>query len=319
MVRLFFATDSHGSEQVWRKWLSAATYYKVDILMLSGDITGKAIVPIVGPQSDGTYVATIFGRKHIAHNEEEIRKLEEFIRFSGYYTMVCTPDEVEELKKSPKKVDELFDKVMIENLKRWLNMIPEKVPKDVDVYIMPGNDDKFIIDPVLNECEWITQPAGKVVNLCYDFYMISCEWTNPTPWNTPRECSDKELGKKIWAQYDKYDGDPSKLICNFHCPPYNTRLDLAPKLRGTGASAQPVYVMGKPVMVHVGSKSIRKFMEEVQPMLGLHGHIHESYAYDFIKKTLVVNPGSEYTEGILRAYIIELSKDGIEKYMKIEG
>jgi len=322
-VRLFFATDSHGSEMVWRKWVSAATYYKVDILMLSGDITGKAIVPIVGPREDGTWIATIFGQKLIARNEDEVQQIYDKIAFSGYYPYVCTPEEVEELKKDPKKVEKLFDKVIVERLKAWIDFAEEKVPDHVQMYVMPGNDDSFIIDPVLKQYpRRIICPLDKVVNLCYDYYMISCEWVNPTPWDTPRECSEKELWKKIWAQYEKFQevcDDNRKLICNFHCPPYNTRLDLAPKLKGRGPTAQPIYVLGKPVMVHVGSKSIRKFMEKVQPLLGLHGHIHESPAFDYIGKTLVVNPGSEYTEGILRGYIIDFEKDKIVKYMKVEG
>ena len=72
-------------------------------------------------------------------------------------------------------------------------------------------------------------------------------------------------------------------------------------------------------MEHVGSKAVREVIEEYQPMIGLHGHIHESYAKDKIGNTPVVNPGSEYGEGILRGFIIDFRDEGVENYYKVEG
>ncbi len=72
-------------------------------------------------------------------------------------------------------------------------------------------------------------------------------------------------------------------------------------------------------MIPVGSKAIRVAIEKYQPLLGLHGHIHESKASQYLGRTLLLNPGSEYTEGILRGFFIEYDSEGIKNYWKIEG
>ncbi|MCI2415202.1 MAG: hypothetical protein MPF33_08205 [Candidatus Aramenus sp.] len=87
--------------------------------------------------------------------------------------------------------------------------------------------------------------------------------------------------------------DPSKAILNFHAPPYDTKLDQA-------------FVDGK--RVHVGSRAVRDLINEYRPLLGLHGHIHESWATDKVGGTVVVNPGSEAYEGILRFSIVMVER-----------
>lgn len=317
MVRIYFATDVHGSDQVWRKWANVPLVHGAEILILSGDLTGKSIVPII-KQKDNTYACSIFGRNWKLTSETEVHEMEEKIRFTGYYPYVCAPEDVLELQKNPKKLDQLFIDLMRARIKSWMEFIVEKVnTKEKTVLVMPGNDDELGIDDVIKSYEdrGIIYPLGKVINLCYDYEMISLDYVNPTPWNTPRECSEEELDKKVKAEVEKIK-DHSKAIYNLHCPPYNTRLDLAPKL---DKKLKPVYILGDPVFEHVGGKAIRKAEEEKQPMLGLHGHIHESFASDVIGKTVVLNPGSEYTEGILRGFIIDLSEKGVERYWKVEG
>ncbi len=202
-------------------------------------------------------------------------------------------------------------------------MAVEKIPKNVTLFVMPGNDDEFEVDEVLKryekEYDNVIFPIGKAVEIpgLPGYEMISMEWVNPTPWNTPRECSERELGKKLKNLEKQVSVDWDHVICNFHCPPYNTKLDIAPKL---DKNLRPVYVLGELVRVHVGSKAIRKFHEKHQPLLGLHGHIHESFASDKIGKTIVLNPGSEYTEGILRGFVIDIDpKEGLQRYWKVEG
>ncbi|MHA1593768.1 MAG: metallophosphoesterase family protein [Candidatus Baldrarchaeia archaeon] len=318
-VRIYHATDVHGSEQVWRKWLNVPKVHKANILLFCGDLTGKSIVPII-EQPDGTYTCSIFGKKYVLKSKEEVKEMEDKIRFSGYYPYVTTKDEVEELKANPKRVDQLFEKLMCETMERWLQMIVDLIPKDVTCVVMPGNDDEFFIDPVIQkfdkEYENIIYPLGKVVNLCYDYEMISYEWVNPTPWNSPREKNEKGISKDLEKLWNKVNVDPEKVILNFHCPPFGTRLDLAPKL---DKNLRPVYVLGEQQREHVGSRAVRKFIEKYQPLLGLHGHIHESYASEKIGRTLCVNPGSEYTEGILRGFIIDLDRNGILRWWKVEG
>ncbi len=322
MVRIFFSADVHGSELVWRKWLNTTVQHKAEILLFCGDLTGKQVIPLV-KKGDSLWIAHVVGRDWELHNEEEKKDMARRIREMGYYPVEMTLEEVKKYQGDPKKLEGLFREVMTARIREWLNMAVEKLPKDVEIVVMPGNDDELYIDPVIQEFakeyENITYPLGKAVEFRHlpGFQMISMEYVNPTPWDTPREDSEKGLWKRLEKLRDQVIVSWGHVILNTHVPPYNTRLDLAPKL---DKNLRPVTAMGSPVMVHVGSKSVRKFIEKYQPMIGLHGHIHESYASDKIKNTPVVNPGSEYMSGVLRGFIIDVSLDkGLERFWKIEG
>ncbi len=317
-MRIFYSADVHGSTLVWRKWISSTRMYKPDVLILAGDLTGKAIVPVY--DLGDRYRAEFAGRKYEVRkgDEEGFRRMLEDIENLSYYYRVMTPEEAREYSADPSKMEGLFREVMTERMRKWLDMIVEKVDLDrVKVIVMPGNDDERWIDPVIKEYEdrGIIYPLDKIVGLDYGYEIVSCEYVNPTPWNTPREMDEKKLEKHLEKLVSKVS-DMDRAIFNFHAPPYDTKLDLAPKL---DKNLKIVYVGGKPLMVHVGSKAVRKVIERHQPILGLHGHIHESYASDRIGRTVVLNPGSEYTEGILRGFVVELGPEGLKNYWKIEG
>lgn len=315
-VRLFHAVDVHGSEVVWRKWLSIPNVHKADILLFCGDLTGKLVVPVI-EEKPGQYKTKIYGRWVKAKGEEGCKKLVDKINSIGFYAHVCTPDEYEYLMGRPEEVNKLFQEYMRERLERWLSMVDEKLPEHVKVIVMPGNDDSFEIDEIIKaHGDRVIYPLDKAVDLCFDYEMLSFDWVNPTPWGTPREASEEELWERLQKLRDLISVDWNKVIVNFHCPPYGTKLDLAPKL---DKNLKPQVFLGSVIYEHVGSNSVKKFIKENQPLLGLHGHIHESYAADRIGKTLVINPGSEYSEGILRGFIIDLTKDGVGKWWKIEG
>ena len=322
MVRLFFSTDVHGSELVWRKWLNTPKLRGAKIVLFCGDLTGKSVIPLI-KKGENKWICRVVGRNWEVKNEEEKRKMEKRISDLGYYPVEMTPSEVEEYKNNPRKLEELFKEVMTSRLRRWLQMAVENLGKEVKIICMPGNDDEFYIDDVIKEFEKeydnIIYPLDKVVEFeeLPGYQMISLDYVNPTPWNTPREDSEKGIWKRLEKLAKMISVDWDHVILNFHCPPYNTRLDLAPKL---DKRLKPVTVMGQVVMEHVGSKSVRKFIEKNQPLIGLHGHIHESYASDKIGRTLVVNPGSEYMSGILRGFIIDITPEGgLERYWKVEG
>ena len=76
---------------------------------------------------------------------------------------------------------------------------------------------------------------------------------------------------------------------------------------------------GDPVLVPVGSLAVREAIEEVQPVLSLHGHIHESRAMGSIGRTQICNPGSLYTEGALRGVIVQLDKDKVKLHKFVTG
>ncbi|RLF01959.1 MAG: phosphoesterase [Thermoprotei archaeon] len=315
-MRIFFAVDVHGSTATWKKWIRAPEFYKADFLMLCGDLTGKAIIPIVD-RGDGTYYCFHMGRKWELRSQSEVEKMKERISAAGPYPLVCDKQTIQELQMDQSKVMELMNKLMEERIAEWVDMLLQRVdPNKIGVLMMPGNDDEKVIDPVIKsyESDGIIWPLDKVVEVA-GLEMISMEYVNPTPWNTPREASEKELKKMIEEKVNKLS-DPQRAIFNFHCPPYNTMLDVCPKL---DKNLKPVIAGGEIVTMHAGSKAVRKAIEKYQPVLGLHGHIHESSAAQKLGRTIVVNPGSEYEKGLLRGFIIDISNGVVERYWKVEG
>lgn len=317
MTRVVYSADVHGSEQVWLKWLNSANEYKADIIVMNGDLTGKKIVPIAKIK-DGTWKSAKFlDKEWILKNKDEVNELARRIRYSGMYPFVTTIEEVREVSKDPAKIDKLFENIMVKELERWLDLVKEKVPPNTEVIVSPGNDDSFALDNIIKNNDRVVYPLDKVIYIHNKYPMISCEWVNPTPWNTPREEDEKKLEKRLESKFKmvKKEEYPYLLLMS-HAPPYDTGLDMAPKL---DKNLKPILVGGHPIIIPVGSKAVRKVIEKYQPMMGLHAHIHESAGEIKIGRTLCINPGSEYDRGIFRAYILEFSDKGLEKYWRTYG
>jgi len=146
--------------------------------------------------------------------------------------------------------------------------------------------------------------------------MISCGYSNMTPWNCPRDFPEEELNKKISEMTAQVE-EMEKCIFNLHCPPFNTMLDQAPKLdKDLNPSVQPG---GGLEMAPVGSTAVREAIQKHQPLLGLHGHIHESKGTFKIGRTLCMNPGSEYAERILRGLLLDIDGNRVKDFMFTSG
>jgi len=315
LTRLFFATDLHGSDVCFRKFLGAARFYEANVLVVGGDITGKEIIAVL-EQPDGSYTATIQGRPRRAKGKEELEKLEQSISDLGSYPYRTNESEMETLPASKAKLDQLFSQLMTDRLRRWIELA-EKHLKNTHVkcYVCPGNDDKFEIDSVLNSSDYVVNPDGKVIPLDDAHEMISVGYANMTPWKCPRDISEDELNKKIEVLVGQVK-NLSNCVFNFHCPPFDTGIDTAPHL---DENLKPVFKAGEVEMIPVGSTSIRDAIQRYQPLLGLHGHIHESKGFFRIGRTLCLNPGSEYAEGMLRGVLINLHEKGFKNYMLTTG
>lgn len=315
MTRIFFSVDSHGSTTVWRKWIKATDTYKIDLMMLCGNLTGKMLVPLV-KQEDG-YFTDYFGTNKVLKGEEEIKNMERILEGSGVYSFRTTWDQVKELQNDPKKVEQMTNDAIRRRMGKWLDLLAASVDTHkIKALVMPGNDDVYEVDEVIRSYEdrGIIYPLDKAVEVD-GFEVVSYDHVNPTPWDTPREASEGDIMKAVEKQISKLS-DTRKSIFNFHCPPYDTQLDLAPEL---DKKLKPVMRAGQPSMIHVGSKSIRECLLRHKPMLGLHGHIHESSGAVNLDGVPIFNPGSEYGEGVLRGFVIELSKEGVDKYWRVEG
>jgi Icc-related predicted phosphoesterase len=314
-IRLFFATDVHGSEKCFLKFLNTPQPYKVTTLILGGDITGKMIVPIV-KTSEGTYTSEFLSNKYTLKSDKELEDLEKKIRFTGYYPYRSTEDEMSDLRANPAKVDAVFTDVMIETLRRWMNMAEERLKgKGIKIFMTGGNDDRPEIEEVLKSSNYVIDPEGELLTLEGGYEMLSSGWSNPTPWKTPRECSEEELAAKLHAMTSKVQ-DMNNCIFNLHVPPYDSGLDTCPKL---DENLKPVYAGSEIMMISAGSTAVRKAIETHQPLLGLHGHIHESRGFIKIGRTLCLNPGSEYTEGMLRGVVVELDDKKVRSYLLTVG
>ena len=312
-TKILFATDMHGSEGAWRKFLNASTMLKVDVAICGGDLTGKMIVPVVEGK-DGRYTYYLMGRTQTIDSGDLEKALKD-IRGIGYYPHMTNESEYEEMSKNPKKVDDVFHEVMVSTLKRWLDLIHEKVPSETRVIVCPGNDDRFDVDKLIDEHKDVTNGESKVIDIDESHEMVSCGWVNPSPWKTAREEEEEKLEERL-EKYISQVKNMKNAIFNFHAPPFETKLDEAPLL---DADLNPIIRGGSVVMVAVGSKAVRKTIEKYQPFLGLHGHIHESSGSIKIGRTYCVNPGSEYAEGIIRAFFIEFKEDKLIRLQRIEG
>ncbi len=311
-MKIFFATDIHGSETCWRKFLNAAAFYKADLVILGGDVTGKVMIPIVAHA--GYWQATVRGEAIRMDTREELAQIEGQIRARGSYPAVVTPDELRVLSETEGEVDRRFSQEMMTSLDRWLDMADAKLRGgEIGCVLNGGNDDIFEIDQMIESSPCVTFAEGKLLDLD-GFTMISMGWTNPTPWDTFREAPEDELAAKIEAIATGVP-DMGRTIFNFHAPPYGTGLDEAPAL---DANLRPMH--GGAVMKPVGSTAVRDAIRTHQPLLSVHGHIHESRGIKKMGRTLAINPGSVYGDGVLQGAVIDLdAKKAKVKYLLVNG
>ncbi len=312
---IYYAADIHGSERCWRKFLNAAGFYGADVLILGGDVTGKVLVPIV--RRGGAWVGRILGEVRRAGTREELQRMEDVLRTNGMYPYVCDEDEYERLERDHAYMRSVFSEQMRAHLARWIELADERLRgSGVEVYVMPGNDDEFGVEDVIAESEVVTNPEGRVVEIADgQLEMISLGWANPTPWHSPRECPDEELGEKIRAMLPGLSGSKPALF-NLHVPPHGSGLDWAPLLT---EDLRPVQAGGEVQMVPVGSKAVDAVLREHQPLLGLHGHIHESRGVARIGSSLSLNPGSRYGEGVLDGVLVTIVRGKVKSYQLVSG
>jgi Icc-related predicted phosphoesterase len=320
MTRLFYATDIHGSELCFRKFVNAAKYYDADILILGGDLTGKMVVPIVR-QQDGSFRVEFLGKDTIVRSKKEYDSLVASVQLNGMYPYETDETGMQKLQEDQEFVEELFTRLMVESIERWITFAQEKLQgTKVRMFMTGGNDDRLEVDQVLKSkaSENVSDPDGDVVRIDEFHEMINCSYGNPTPWKTPREVSEEELERMIDRMVSKLE-DTRNCIFNLHVPPINSGLDTCPKLDTSVFPPRPILEKGNPVTFGAGSVAVRETIEKCQPLLGLHGHIHESRGIRRFGKTLCINPGSEYSLGVVRGAIVTLDEKKVKGYQLTSG
>jgi hypothetical protein len=309
-IRIFFVTDIHGSNLCYRKFLNALKVYNVDVGILLGDLTGKVLIPLI-EKSGGGWETTLMGSHTDVASQEELDKLKKTIEMMGYYWVHLNREEFHDYQADPKKVDRLFNRLMLERLASWISMADERLRGTTfKVYMAPGNDDHMEVDQIIEDSSVIVNCNNKNV-MVGDHEMVTFSWTNPTPWNTPREKPDEEL-EPMLEELIATVKDKSNAIFNFHAPPYGFALDLAPELNKD-------LVQAADRKIHVGSRAVANMIQKYQPLIGLHGHIHESRGAQKINRTMIINPGSEYSEGILKGALVVLERGKVKDYVFTSG
>ena len=314
-MRLFFATDIHGSETCWRKFLNSGPHYDADVVILGGDMTGKALVPIIA-DGGGRWHATLLENREELEGEEAVQAFEQAVIRRGYYPFRTTPEEVRELANDEPRWHALFEEHMLKTVERWMALADEKLSgKGISCYVCPGNDDQLEVDDVVRQAKYVQLAEGQVVDVDDGFQLASTGWANRTPWDTYREEDEPDLAARIARVTDQLTAAPEKTIFSLHCPPYGTGLDDAPELteemdlRNAGHSTIPA-----------GSTAVREAIENLQPALSLHGHIHEARGSTRLGRTLCINPGSSYEQGQLLGAVVDLDgKKKVKRFVLTSG
>lgn len=312
-MKLYFATDVHGSEICWKKFINAYKFYETDVLILGGDMTGKAIIPIISQGGDH-YKVTLAEQETILNGQDEVNKMFATIQNRGYYPYLTNPDEVAEISSIPGRSDELFLKQVVLTVQRWMEYADQKLAgTGIRCLVCPGNDDMFEIDQIIASSKQVETCEGMVVQLDDQHEMVSSGWSNPTPWKTHREESEQDLRQRLEEIIQKAK-DPANAVFNFHAPPYGSGLDDAPELT---SDMRPAYA-GRS-LIPVGSHAVLDLVAKYEPLLGLFGHIHEGKGTRKYKKTLCVNPGSMYEQGMLHGAVVELKLKKVGNYILTTG
>ncbi len=312
MTRIFFATDVHGSDVCWNKFINAGKFYEADVLILGGDMTGKAIVPII--RYNSIYKVVLLEQQFELTTEAEVQEMVKRIKSRGYYPYITTAEEIADLKKTPEKVHDLFLAEALNTIATWMEIADRKL-KDtrIQCFVCPGNDDMLEVDAIIRQSSRVRLAEGEVIQVDQHHEMISSGWSNLTPWKSHREEDEDQLRRRYDAMISGLK-DPRNSLFNIHVPPYGSMLDDAAEL---DVDLRPKYAGN--AMTPVGSKALRAVIEKHQPLLGLHGHIHESRGATRIGKTLCINPGSMYEQGALLGALVQLGKNKIENYVLTSG
>jgi len=313
-VRIIQAADFHGSTAAWRKFMAAAKQHDAQHAIVSGDLTGKAIVPII--RSNGHYEGHLFGNRVVAETDAELAAFQARIENVGFYDHVSDLDEARALEADADALHRLFVDKMNDRLERWLEFASEYLaPLGIPLWVIPGNDDDQSVDPILDAAQYARNVDHQVVEIDEHHELVSMGDTSMTPWECPRDYPEEHMVTAVRDLVEQIKR-PAGAIFNFHCPPFNTKIDQAPSLK---ENLEIEFEAGQVIMTSAGSPAIRRAVEEVQPLLSLHGHIHEARGVQKLGRTVALNPGSEYAEGIMKAAIVNLEPERVKGYMLISG
>jgi len=314
VTRLFYAGDVHGSRICWKKFVNAAAHYPAEVLVMGGDLTGKALVPIVR-RGNGSYSARVLGEQRLARTAEELDQMQRAISTNGMYPLIVDQEEAQRLGEDATRREAAFERALLDELRLWVELADERLADtDARAYVIPGNDDPWSIDDVLEAGTCVVACDEKVERVG-PHELVSFGYSNRTPWHTPRELDEEEIYKRLKGLTDQLEA-PESAIFNIHVPPWESSLDTAFEV---DEELEYVTKGGRPHEVPTGSHAVRQIIEEAQPVLSLHGHIHESKGVTKIGRTVAINPGSDYGSGRLDGCLVHLTPQRIVNRYLVSG
>jgi Icc-related predicted phosphoesterase len=266
-------------------------------------------------QGDGTYQAAVIGEQRTARTAEELDQLQVAISTNGMYPLIVDPDEAELLDDNPAIRDEAFGKAILDELRIWVQLADQRLAgSDRRAYVIPGNDDPWTIDPILAEGGNV-DACDEVIRHLGPHELLSFGYSNRTPWRTPRELDEEEIYVRLKRLCEQLES-PRSAIFNIHVPPRDSGLDSAYEVDD---ELRYVTKGGRPHEVPVGSSAVRQIIEELQPLMSVHGHVHECKGVTPIGKTLAINPGSDYGSGRLDGCLVDLAEDRVLRHYLVSG
>ena len=311
---MFYAGDVHGSRVCWKKFINAAAHYPAEVLIMGGDLTGKALVPIVR-QGNGSYRAWVIGEERVARSAEELDQMQQAISTNGMYPLIVDLEEARRLGEDPAHRDDVFEHTLLDELRLWVELADERLAGSESVaYVIPGNDDPWSIDEVLTGGTKVV-PCDERIEQVGPHELLSLGYSNRTPWKTPRELDEEEIYGRLKRLSDQLEA-PERAIFNIHVPPWESSLDTAFEV---DEELRYVTKGGHPHEVPTGSKAVRQIIEETEPLLSLHGHIHESKGVTKIGRTVAINPGSDYGSGHLDGCLVHLEPERVVNHYLVSG
>jgi Icc-related predicted phosphoesterase len=313
-TRIFYAGDVHGSRVCWKKFVNAAAHYPADVLVMGGDLCGKALVPIVR-EGDGSYSAQVIGEQRLARTAEELDQMQQAISTNGMYPLIVDPEEAQRLGEDPARREDAFERALLDELRLWVELADERLAgTETRAYVIPGNDDPWSVDEVLASGDRVVACDERVEQIG-PHEMISLGYSNRTPWHTPRELDEDEIYERLKRLTDQLEA-PERAIFNIHVPPWESSLDTAFEV---DEELRYVTKGGRPHEIPCGSHAVRQVIEETQPLLSLHGHIHESKGVTRIGRTVAINPGSDYGSGHLDGCLVHVAPERVVNHYLVSG
>ncbi len=319
-LRIFYASDFHGSDTTFRKFINAGKFYRADVLICGGDLMGKTVVPVVaGP--GGSRYASLHGQRQEFSSQAEVDTFRSALGRSGSYSYECEPDEYERLSSDKEAIEQLFNVLAAERLRSWIDFAQERLAgSDTKCFLGGGNDDtdEFLEQLADLPGDNLIHSESGLHQLDERHVLATVGYSSPTPWNTPREKSEDEIEEAITGITAQL-ADPGAAVFNFHVPPIDSTLDRCIKLDASVWPPAPIIERGQPLFFGAGSHAVRAAIETMQPVAGLHGHIHESRGVVKLGGTMSFNAGSEYGEGLLRGLIVAIRDSRVLDYQFTSG